>query len=157
MSNDLNLCTFIGRLGKDPESKAMPSGTEVCDFSIAVGWKFKDKEGTEWVNVTTFGGLAGVCSQYLRKGSQVMISGRMRTESWEKDGQKHYKTKIVADNMQMLGKSEGDQKPAWQGEGKKGEYSGTFSGGGTQQSAPAFSGGDDFSDKIPFNRLTEHG
>jgi len=108
MANDLNQCTFIGRLGRDPESKAMPSGTEVCDFSIAVGWKSKDKEGAEWVNITAFGKLAEICTQYLNKGSQVMISGRMKTESWDKEGVTHYKTKIIADKMQMLGgKSEG--------------------------------------------------
>ena len=151
MSNDLNQCAFIGRLGNDPESKAMPSGTEVCDFSIAVGWKGKDKEGTEWVNVTAFGGLAGVCSQYLRKGSQVMISGRMRTESWEKDGQKHYKTKIVADNMQMLGgKSDNAGQGNQQSQPDQPDQH-------QQNSAPAFSGGDDFDDSIPFASLSEYG
>lgn len=103
MANDLNLCQFIGRLGKPPESKATPSGLTVTNFSIACGWKSKDKEGTEWVNITAFGKLADICAQYLDKGSQVYIAGSLKNESWEKDGQKHYRTYIVADKMQMLG------------------------------------------------------
>lgn len=108
MSNDLNSCNFIGRLGKDPETRYMPNGDAVASFSIAVGWKTKDKEGAEWVNITAFGKLAEICSQYLVKGSQVFIQGRMKTDEYEKDGIKRYSTKIVADRMQMLGgKSEG--------------------------------------------------
>ena len=108
MANDLNQCNFIGRLGKDPESKFTPSSLQVCNFSIAVGWKSKEKEGAEWVNITAFGKLAEICQNYLKKGSQVMISGKMKTDSWEKEGVKHYMTKIIADQMQMLGgKSEG--------------------------------------------------
>ena len=108
MSNDLNSCNFIGRLGKDPETRYMPNGDAVASFSIAVGWKTKDKEGAEWVNITAFGKLAEICSQYLVKGSQVFIQGRMKTDEYEKDGIKRYSTKIVADRMQMLGgKSDG--------------------------------------------------
>jgi len=139
MSNDLNQCNFIGRLGQNPESKFTPSGLQVCNFSIAVGWKAKDKEGAEWINVTAFGGLAKVCQDYLTKGSQVMISGRMKTDSWEKDGQKHYMTKIMADNMQKLG-------------GKSGNAGQNNQQSAPQSQAPAFSGADDnaFDDDIPF-------
>ena len=109
MSNDLNSCNFIGRLGKDPEARYMPNGDAVSTFSIAVGWKTKDKEGAEWVNITAFGKLAEICNQYLTKGSQVFIQGRMKTEKYtDKAGIEKYATKIVADRMQMLGgKSEG--------------------------------------------------
>jgi len=148
MANDLNQCTFIGRLGRDPESKAMPSGTEVCDFSIAVGWKSKDKEGAEWVNITAFGKLAEICTQYLNKGSQVMISGRMKTESWDKDGVTNYKTKIIADKMQMVGGK--SDNPRVNGASTQQPQQTATDGG-------AGSGGGDFDDDIPFAPLSEHG
>ena len=103
MANDLNQCNFIGRLGKDVETRYMPSGEAIASFSIAVGWKSKDKEGTEWVNITAFGKLAEICEKYLAKGSQVFIQGRFKTDKYEKDGETKYSTKIVADRMQMLG------------------------------------------------------
>ena len=103
MSNDLNQCNFIGRLGNAPESRFLPDGTAVTSISIAVGWKSKDKEGVEWVPVTAFGKLAEIIGQYLVKGSQVYISGRFKTDKYEKDGETRYSTKIIADKMQMLG------------------------------------------------------
>lgn len=103
MSRDLNLCQFIGRLGRDPETKYLPSGDAVTNISIACGWKTKEKEGTEWVPIVFFGKLAEIAAKYLVKGSQVYVSGRYRTQSWEKDGQKHYRTEVVADQLQMLG------------------------------------------------------
>ena len=104
MSNDLNRCEFIGRLGKPPEIRYTASGDAIANFSIAVGWKTKDKEGTEWVRVTAFGKLAGIIGEYLNKGSQVYIAGRMTTRKWQnKDGVDQYTTEVVADQMQMLG------------------------------------------------------
>ena len=103
MANDLNQCNFIGRLGADPETRYMTNGDPACSFRIAVGWKTKEKEGAEWVSITAFGKLSEICAQYLTKGSQVFVSGRMKTEEYEKDGIKRYSTKIVADRMQMLG------------------------------------------------------
>ncbi len=108
MSNDLNLCLFIGRLGKEPEIKYLPDGKPVANFSIACGQTWKDKQGekqekTEWVRVVAFGKLAEIIGNYLHKGSQVHISGRMQTREWEKDGVKRYSTEVVADQMQMLG------------------------------------------------------
>ena len=112
MSNDLNQCNFIGRLGADPETRYMPNGDGVCSFRIAVGWKTKEKEGAEWVSITAFGKLAEICAQYLTKGSQVFVSGRMKTDEYEKDGIKRHSTKIVADRMQMLGgKSDRSESP----------------------------------------------
>lgn len=103
MANDLNQCNFIGRLGKDVETRHMPNGDGVSSFSIAVGWKSKDKEGVEWVNITAFGKLSEICSKYLRKGSKVFVSGRFKTEIYtDKDGVQKYTTKIIADQMQML-------------------------------------------------------
>lgn len=106
MSSDLNQCNFIGHLGKDPDIRYMPDGTAVAAFSIAVGWKTKDKEGTEWINITAFGKLAEIIGKYLKKGSQVFIQGRYKTDKYEKDGQNRYITKIVAEKMQMLGGGE---------------------------------------------------
>ena len=111
MANDLNMCSFIGRLGADPETRFTTSGDPVCSFRIAVGWKSKEKEGTEWVSITTFGKLAEICGQYLVKGSQVFVSGRMKTDEYEKDGVKRYSTKIVADRMQMLGGKQTSDEP----------------------------------------------
>lgn len=114
MANDLNRCEFIGRLGKDPETRFMPNGDAVCNFSIAVGWKSKEKEGTEWVRINAYKQLAEICGKYLAKGSQVYISGRFKTRKWQdKEGQDRYSTEIEADQMQMLGgKSEVAAEPA---------------------------------------------
>lgn len=93
MANDLNQCSFIGRLGADVEMRYMPSGDAVASFSIAVGSQWKDKasgekrESVEWVNITAFGKLGEICGEYLRKGSQVYVSGRLKTEKYQaKDG-----------------------------------------------------------------------
>lgn len=118
MSNDLNLCQFIGRLGQDPEQKFLPSGAAVCNFSIAVGEQWKDKqsgerqERTEWVRITAFGKLAEICGQYLTKGSRIYASGRMVTRKWQaQDGTDRYSTEIKLDEMQMLdGRADGDQQ-----------------------------------------------
>lgn len=110
--NDLNNCQFIGRLGKDVELRFSGQNDAVATFSLACGWKTKTKEGTEWINVTVFGKLAEICAEYLKKGSQVYVSGRMRTEKYTtKEGVEKYGTKIIADTMQMLGgkSSEGKQ------------------------------------------------
>lgn len=109
MSNDLNQCQFIGRLGKDPEIRYMADGKAVASFSIAVGsqWKNKDgekQESTEWVNCTAFDKLGKICGEYLKKGSQVFVSGKMKTEKYtDKAGVEKYTTKIIIHDMQMLG------------------------------------------------------
>jgi single-strand DNA-binding protein len=112
MANDLNRCEFIGRLGKDPEVRYSADGNAICNFSIAVGYKAKDKDNTEWVRIVTFGKLAGICGDFLRKGSQVYIAGRMTTRKWQnKDGVDQYTTEVVGDQMQMLG-ARPDDAPA---------------------------------------------
>ena len=118
MANDLNQCNFIGRLGKDPESRFAPSGDQITSFSLAVGSQWKDKhtgdkkESTEWVNCSVFGKLAGICAEYLHKGDQVFISGKMKTDKWtDKAGVERYTTKVVVDQMQMLSsKTGGDSR-----------------------------------------------
>ena len=108
MANDLNQCNFIGRAGKDPEIRYAPSGTAVCNFSIAVGYKYKDEESVEWIRIVTFGKLAELIAKYVFKGSRVFVSGRMQAKSWEdKDGTKRYTTEIIANTVQFLS-SKGD-------------------------------------------------
>lgn len=107
MSKDLNLCQFIGRLGKDPETRMMPNGNAVVNLTLAVGDDYKDKSGqkvevTEWVRVIAFGKLADVIAAYCKKGSKIYVSGKMKTRSYEKDGQTVYATEIVANEMQLL-------------------------------------------------------
>lgn len=117
MSNDLNDCKFIGRLGQDPEIKHMPNGNAVANFSIAVGesWKGQDgqkQERTEWVNCSAFGKLAEIIGEYLKKGKQVFISGKMKTDKYQaQDGTDRYSTKIVVRDMQMLGGRDDGQQP----------------------------------------------
>jgi len=112
MATDLNRCEFIGRLGKDPEVRYTADSNAICNFSIAVGYKTATKETTEWVRITTFGKLAGICADYLKKGSQVFIAGRMTTRKWQnKDGVDQYTTEVVADQMQMLGGRAAEDAP----------------------------------------------
>lgn len=137
MANDLNHCTFIGRLGRDPEVRRTTSGDAVSNFTLAVGWKGKEKEGTEWVPVVSHGKLAEIIGQYLRKGSQVHISGRFRTRKWQdKDGNDRYSTEIVASQMQMLGsKPNGERNESASSDTSFADNSG---------------GSSDFNDDIPF-------
>jgi len=113
MSNDLNRCEFIGRLGKDPEIRYMKSGDPVANFSIACGEKYTKKNGekvenTEWINLVAYRGLAKVIGDFLSKGSQVYVSGKYHTQKWQdKNNNDRWSTQVVIDNMQMLG-SKGD-------------------------------------------------
>jgi len=148
MANDLNMWQGIGRLGKDVEARAMASGATVASFSIACGSKWKDKnsgemrEETEWVNLTAFGKLGDICVQYLAKGSQVYVSGRMKTDKYEKDGITRYSTKVIIDTMQMLGGKSVSQ----------GQQQGRTQRQPAQQSRPAQQAppANDFDDDIPF-------
>ena len=98
---DLNLCQFIGRLGRDPEIKYTQSGKAVTNFTIAVNGY---KDDVQWVNCVAWEKLAAICGEYLTKGKQVYVSGRQQTRQWEdQDGNKKYTTEIVIENMQMLG------------------------------------------------------
>ena len=105
----MNKAILIGNLGKDPEISHTDSGTTIAKFSIATSDKWKDKKSgesqnrTEWHRITAFGKLAEICEEYLHKGKQVCIEGRIQTSSWEKDGIKRYSTEIIASNMEMLG------------------------------------------------------
>jgi len=114
--SDLNLCQFIGRLGRDPETRYMSNGDAVCNFSIASSETWKDKnsgqkqERTEWVRCTVFGKLAEIAGQYLKKGKQCYVAGKMVTRKWtDKDGAVKFSTEIKVDQLQLLGS--GEDKP----------------------------------------------
>lgn len=109
MSN-VNKVILIGRLGKDPSSKELPSGM-VCNFSVATSEKWTDKDGnkqekTEWTNVSAFGKLAEICAKYLAKGSMAYVEGKLSTRSYEKDGTTKYVTEVIASTVQFLDKKE---------------------------------------------------
>ncbi len=104
----VNKAILVGNLGGDPELRYTASGTAVCKFSLATSRKFTGKDGqkqekTEWHRITAWGKLAEICGQYLAKGKQVYIEGRIEYGSYEKDGVKQYTTDIIAENMNMLG------------------------------------------------------
>lgn len=112
----INKVMLVGNLGKDPETLYTPNGTCVCKFSIATSEKWTDKdtgekkEKTDWHRITTFGKLGEICGEYLVKGKQVYIEGRISYGSYEKDGITRYTVDIIAKSMQMLGNSGGGQR-----------------------------------------------
>lgn len=110
----VNKVIIVGNVGRDPETRYMPSGDAVTNISVATSDRYKDKqtgemkETTEWHRVAFFGKLAEIAGQYLKKGSQVYVEGRLRTRKWaDASGQEKYSTEIVADSMQMLGSKMG--------------------------------------------------
>jgi len=142
----VNKVIVVGNLGQDPETRYMPSGDAVTNISVATSESWKDKqsgekkERTEWHRIVMFGRLAEIAAEYLHKGSQVYIEGKLRTNKWkDKDGNDRYTTEIIADQMQMLG--------------GKGAQSGETSRREQPNHKPASrpqSGPDDFDDDIPF-------
>ena len=154
MARGVNKVILIGHLGADPETKSMPSGTSVANLRVATSESYKDKqtnewqERTEWHNVALFGRLAEVAGEYLRKGSQVYIDGRLRTRKWQdKQGNDRYSTEIIAGEMQMLGGRGGG------GGGAAGGAGGEARPARTGAPEPAASGGErdtEFDDDIPF-------
>jgi len=109
MARGLNKVMIIGHLGRDPELRYTPSGRPVTSFSVATTRTWTNANGerreeTEWFNVVAWGSLAEICKQHLRKGQQVYIEGRLQTRGWEdRDGRKHYRTELVAQEMILLG------------------------------------------------------
>ncbi len=150
MARGVNKAILIGNLGNDPDIRYTASGAAVANISIATAESWKDKdtgekqERTEWHRVVFFGRLAEIVGEYLHKGSQIYVEGRLQTRKWQdKEGRDRYTTEIVANEMQMLGSRSGgttnfDQSPPPAKE---------------EVTAPATSGGppkDDFDDDIPF-------
>ena len=143
----VNKVILVGNLGRDPEMRALPSGQQVANFSLATSRRYKDRDGnrkdeTEWHNIVVYGKQAEIAGQYLTKGKMVFVEGRIQTRSWDdkESGKKQYKTEIICDNFQMLG-SKGD------GGGGGGRDAGASapSGGGGHDA-----GGDFQDDDIPF-------
>ena len=105
----INKVTVIGNLGRDPETRYSQDGKAICNFTVAATESWKDKTSgemrdiTEWVRCVAFGRLGEVCGQYLHKGKQVYVEGKMRTRSWEKDGITRYTTEVHISEMKMLG------------------------------------------------------
>ncbi len=155
MARGVNKVIIVGNLGQDPETRYMPSGSAVTNFTVATNESWKDKqtgeqkERTEWHRVSMFNRLAEVAAEYLRKGSQVYIEGKLRTRKWQgKDGNDRYTTEIIADEMQMLGGRGGGGGFGGGGGGSGGGQGDGGQGGGGN--APPQPGPDDFDDDIPF-------
>ncbi len=151
MARGVNKCILVGNLGKDPETRYTPSGSAVTNITVATAESWKDKqtgeqqERTEWHRVVFFNRLAEVAGEYLRKGSQVYIEGKIQTRKWQdQNGQDRYTTEIVGNEMQMLGSrgdnSSGGGRPAAPPSQKP----------AAAQQPPQPSQADDFEDDIPF-------
>lgn len=115
----VNKVILLGRIGRDPETRyASEGGTPICHLAVATSRRYKDRDGnrgeeTEWHNVVLFGKTAEIAQQYLQKGSEVYIEGRLRTRSYEKDGVKRYSTEIIGESMQLGARpADGSAKPA---------------------------------------------
>lgn len=160
MARGINKVILVGHLGQDPEVKYMPSGGAVTNVSIATSDQWKDKQTgemrdrTEWHRVVFFNRTAEVAGEYLRKGSQVYIEGRLQTRKWQdQNGQDRYTTEIVANDMQMLGGRAGggtgtmDSAPMNTPPRNQTSNQPPQQGGGFGQSPAA---GADFDDDIPF-------
>ena len=153
MARGINKAILVGALGKDPEARYTAAGSAVVSFSIATNESWLDKntnqkvEKTEWHNITAFGKLGEICAQYLKKGAQVYIEGKIQTDKYkDASGADKYSTKIIANEMQMLG-----GKPDNADQGQQHEQP-TQSPAGMNQAPHGGSGGgsDDWFDDIPF-------
>ena len=148
MARGINKVIIVGNLGQDPDTRYMPSGGAVTNFTVATNESWKDKQTgeqkdrTEWHKVAMFGRLAEISAEYLRKGSQVYIEGKLRTRKWQdRDGNDRYTTEIIADEMQMLGGRGGGSAPMGGGDSSRGS---------SQDRGDAPPPADDFDDDIPF-------
>ncbi|MGJ8662293.1 MAG: single-stranded DNA-binding protein [Marinicella sp.] len=155
MARGINKVILVGNMGNDPEVRYTPAGAAVTTISVATTESWKDKEGnkqekTEWHRVVFFGRLAEIAGEYLKKGSQVYIEGKLRTNKWQdQSGQDRYTTEILANEMQMLGGRSGDSGSGGFG-GGQGAPAAPRAKAQPQQNnnpAPNF---DDFDDDIPF-------
>ncbi len=144
MARGINKVIVVGNLGQDPDTRYMPSGSAVTNITVATNESWKDKQTgeqkdrTEWHKVAMFGKLAEIAAEYLRKGSQVYIEGKLRTRKWQdQQGNDRYTTEIIADEMQMLG-------------GRGGGGGAPQRNDGPPPSPPPQGSSDDFDDDIPF-------
>lgn len=152
----VNKVIIVGNVGRDPETRYLPSGDAVTNLSVATSDRYKDKatgemkENTEWHRIAFFGKLAEIAGQYLKKGSQVYVEGRLRTRKWtDQSGQEKYSTEIVADSMQMLG-GRAPGESGGMGGGMSGGNGGGFKERAPSAPAPASSNLGAMDDDIPF-------
>jgi single-strand DNA-binding protein len=154
----VNKVILVGNLGRDPEVRSTPSGQPVATFTLATSRRWRDKNGqkqeqTEWHTVVCWGKQAEIAGQYLTKGKQLYVEGRLQTRSWDdrNTGEKRYKTEVVCDNFQMLGQRGGDFDSQGAGGGYGASSSSQSSSGG---GAPSYDeggyGGEPEEDDIPF-------
>lgn len=154
MARGINKVIIVGNLGQDPETRYMPSGKAVTNLRVATSESWKDKqtgeqrEQTEWHSVVMYDRLAEIAAEYLRKGSQVYLEGKLRTRKWQdKEGRDRYTTEIQANEMQMLGGKGGGGG----GMGTESRAEPRASSGGGDRGAPAPTSQDEgFDDDIPF-------
>jgi single-strand DNA-binding protein len=154
----VNKVFLLGNLGRDPEVRSTTSGQPVANFPIATSRKWRDRNGqlqeqTEWHNIVCFGRQAEIAGQYLTKGKQVFVEGRIQTSSWDdrNTGEKRYRTEIICDNFQMLGGPGGGNRGGGGGGGYP-DYDGPEYGGsgGSGAGGGGGGGGGDDDDDIPF-------
>ncbi len=155
MARGINKVIIVGNLGQDPETRYMPSGKAVTNLRVATSESWKDKqtgeqrEQTEWHSVVMYDRLAEIAAEYLRKGSQVYLEGKLRTRKWQdKEGRDRYSTEVIANEMQMLGGRGGggagtESRSAPRAASGSGEHA-------EPESAPASGRDDAFDDDIPF-------
>ena len=113
----VNKVILVGNLGRDPESRSLPSGQPVVNFSLATSRRYKDRDGnrkdeTEWHNIVVFGKQAEIAAQYLTKGKQIYLEGRIQTRSWEDESGKHFRTEVIAETWQALTRAPGTSEAA---------------------------------------------
>ena len=150
MARGINKVIIVGNLGRDPETRYLPSGGAVTNVSVATSKSWRDRESgeqkdrTEWHRVVFFNRLAEIASEYLKRGSKIYLEGELRTREWEREGQKHYTTEIVANEMHML-----DSRGGMEG-GGGGNFGGSGGQSGRQQDDFGPPPSDDFDDDIPF-------
>ena len=156
MAKGVNKVILIGNLGKDPEVKYLPSGSAVCNVTLATSesWKDKDsgekKERTEWHNVVFYGRLAEIAGEYLKKGSQAYVEGALRTRKWQdKEGRDRYTTEIIVSDMQMLG-SRGGSGASTASYDDEGASNRPAPSKAAKPKAAAAQEGGDLDDDIPF-------
>ena len=157
MARGVNKVILVGTLGKDPETRYMPSGSAVTNMRIATNEQWKDKqtgeqqERTEWHSIAMFGRLAEIAAEYLRKGSQIYVEGKLRTRKWQdKEGKDRWTTEIVADEMQMLGGKGGGASAGAGATAGAAAGGGGSSGGGRAAVNDSGAPPGDFDDDIPF-------
>ena len=154
MARGVNKAILVGNLGRDPEVRYSPNGQAVANVTLATSESWKDKtsgekqEKTEWHRVVFFGRLAEIAGEYLKKGAQIYVEGRLQTRKWtDKDGHDRYTTEIVANDMQMLGSRGGAGAPS-NDSFNQDQPADNTAGAGAKKTTPAVAG--EFDDDIPF-------